>query len=50
MMKFKKFFEFTKEVRKWRMIGVRTTVDVIRYMVYASKTIDDTNKEKSRII
>ena len=41
-----KFFEFTKEVRKWRMIGVRTTVDVIRYMVYASKTIDDTNKEK----
>lgn len=41
-----KFFEFSKEVREWRMIGVRTTVDVIRYMVYASKSIDDTNKEK----
>jgi MoxR-like ATPase len=32
----KKFFEFTKEVRKSRMIGVRTTIDVIRYMIYAS--------------
>jgi hypothetical protein len=42
-----KFFEFTKEVRKWRMIGVRTTIDVIRYMVYASKNANDTNKKKS---
>ena len=41
-----KFFEFTKEVRKWRMIGVRTTIDVIRYMVYASKNTNDTNKKK----
>jgi hypothetical protein len=42
----KKFFEFTKKVREWRMIGVRTTIDVIRYMVYASKDTNDTNKEK----
>ena len=39
----KKFFEFTKKVREWRMIGVRTTIDVIRYVISASK---DTNKKK----
>ena len=39
----KDFFEFNKKVREWRMIGVRTTIDVIRYMISASK---DTNKKK----
>jgi len=38
-----KFFEFNKKVREWRMIGVRTTIDVIRYMISASK---DTNEKK----
>ena len=46
VIEIKKFFEFTKKVREWRMIGVRTTIDVIRYMVYASKDTNDTNKEK----
>jgi len=39
----KDYFEFNKKVREWRMIGVRTTIDVIRYMISASK---DTNKKK----
>ena len=42
----KKFFEFTKKVREWRMIGVRTTIDVIRYMIYGSKNLNDKSKKK----
>ena len=40
------FFEFTEKVREWRMIGVRTTIDVIRYMIYAFKKRNEKNIEK----
>ena len=40
------FFEFTEKVREWRMIGVRTTIDVIRYMIYAYKKSNAKNIEK----
>ena len=37
-----KFYEFITDVRKTRMIGVRTCIDIIRYTVSASK--EDKNK------
>lgn len=39
-----KFFTFINKVREVRMIGVRTCIDIIRYMVSASKTHPDERK------
>ena len=39
-----KYFTFINKVREVRMIGVRTCIDIIRYMVSASKNHPDERK------
>ncbi len=45
-----KFFDFITKVRGWRMIGVRTTIDIIKYMIYASKNMNGGEEKKVQFL